>query len=390
LRPDISLAYLTTPDERAELIEALGADFTLILPFSRATAATSAADFMRALVERLNLRELWAGPDFALGRGREGNVERLAGLGTQMGYTVRVAPPVDLAGVPVRSSWVRSLLAEAGNVEGAAQMLGRPYSLKGEVTAGAHRGRQLGYPTANIAVPAGRQVPANGIYACWAWLDTAGFPAAVSIGTRPTFDNGLRTVEAYLLDFGDDLYGQTLGVSFIGRLRPELRFPDAGALVAQMDLDVRRTRAILGTPRDDAGANLRDRWEELPHTADWAIRVQAETQRQLFARAAAAMYALQDVDIARPVELARAFSARAADAPELLVAFLSRLLLDQEVAGEMYTRFEIDEISDRGLQGVAYGYRGTPTHTAIKAVTYYDLNVQRRAGSWEATVTFDV
>jgi riboflavin kinase / FMN adenylyltransferase len=390
LRPDVPLSYLTTPAERAELIEALGADFTLVLPFSRATAATSAGDFMRALVEHLNLRELWAGPDFALGRGREGNVERLAELGTQMGYTVRVAPPFDLNGEPVRSSRVRGLLAETGDVERAAELLGRPYAVTGEVASGARRGRQLGYPTANVAVPTGRQVPANGIYACWAWLEGQGFPAAVSIGTRPTFDSGQRTVEAYLLDFNGDLYGQTLGLSFISRLRPELRFPDAAALVAQMDNDVQRTRAILSTPRDDAGDSARAAWEELPHTADWSIRVYAESQRQLFARAAAAMYELQDADMDRPTVLARAFSVRAANASELLVSFLNHLLLDQELTGEMYTRFEIDEISDRGLKGVAYGYRGTPTHTAIKAVTYYDLDVRYNAGGWQATVTFDV
>jgi SHS2 domain-containing protein len=128
----------------------------------------------------------------------------------------------------------------------------------------------------------------------------------------------------------------------------------------------------------------------LPHTADWAIRVTGDSQRQLFARAAAAMFALQDADPSQPISLARRLNLTAEDAPELLVSWLNRLLLGQELDGVLYTRFEIHEISPVGLRGVAYGYRGAPAHTAIKAVTFYDLDVRETAAGWTATLTFDV
>ncbi len=390
LRPDVPLAYLTAPAERARLLGALGADFALILPFTRAVAATSAADFMADLVRHLNLRELWVGPDFALGRGREGNIERLAEIGRDLGYRLHVVARYQPGEEPVRSSRIRTLLAQDGAVERAAQLLGRPYQLWGEVERGARRGRTLGYPTANLAVPADRVVPAYGVYACWAWLGEAGLPAAVSVGTRPTFDNGQPAVEAYLLDFSGDLYDQTLGLRFVSRLRPELRFESATALVHQMDRDVEDTRAILGNPPDDSEAAAGEGWQELRHTADWTIQVQGASQRQLFARAASAMFQLQDADPRRPVTVARAVSAEGDNVGEVLVAYLNRLLWAQEVAGQMYTRFEISEISERGLLGVAYGYRGAPAHTAVKAATYYDLSVERADAVWTARITFDV
>jgi riboflavin kinase/FMN adenylyltransferase len=462
LRPDVPLSYLTTASERARLVGALGADFTLILPFSRAVAAMSAADFMADLVRHLNLRELWVGPDFALGRGREGNIERLAEIGRDLGYRVRVIDPVDQAGEPVRSSRIRALLGQDGNVVRAAEFLGRPYQLWGQVVRGAHRGQALGYPTANLAVTPDRVVPAFGIYACWAWIDdgsatevaatstqspvrdteepeqagpadtaatsvaglpsnsgpnyqTRGVQAAVSIGTRPTFDNGRPTIEAYLLDFSGDLYGQPMGLSFVARLRPEMRFDGAAALIRQMEQDVQSTRRMMGDPPNDARleATLRassPAWRELRHTADWAIQVRGNDQRQLFARAASAMYSLQagvspagavqDAGPDQPVTLARAIDVSVDDAGDrdpiervgdLLVAYLNRLLWAQEVYGEMYSRFQISEISERGLLAIAYGHRGAPEHTAVKAVTYHDLKVRQSPdGPWTARITFDV
>jgi SHS2 domain-containing protein len=208
-----------------------------------------------------------------------------------------------------------------------------------------------------------------------------------------------------LLDFDGDLYGETLGLSFIHRLRGEKRFPDIHALVAQMGRDVEATRRVLADPHDDTGSwkleagtwvaravdgKAEPYWIELEHMADWAIRVTGDSQRQLFARAAAAMFGLQDADPSQPIALARAVNVTAEDAPELLVSWLNRLLLGQELDGALYTRFEIHEISPVALRGVAYGYRGAPAHTAIKAVTFYDLDVHEAADEWTATVTFDV
>jgi riboflavin kinase/FMN adenylyltransferase len=405
LRPDLALPYLTSPEERADLLAALGLDFVLILPFDRATAALSAAEFMQQIVAHVPLCALWIGPDFALGRGRDGNAARLGEIGRELGYDLRVTPAYDWRGEPVRSSRIRSLLAGEGAVEQAAELLGRPYEVWGEVVHGAERGRTLGFPTANLALPAGRLVPAYGVYACWAWRGETGLPAAVNIGVRPSFDNGHPSVEAYLLDFNDDLYGETLGLSFIRRLRGEQRFTDIHALIAQMGSDVEATRRTLADPPDDArnsmleagsrparaaGVETEPFWTELEHTADWAIRVTGESQRQLFARAAAAMFALQGADPWQPAVRARAVNVTAEDAPELLVNWLNRLLLGQELDGVLYTRFEIHEISPVGLRGIAYGYPGAPAHTAIKAVTFYDLDVHEAADGWAATLTFDV
>jgi riboflavin kinase/FMN adenylyltransferase len=399
LRPDLPLAALSSPEERADLLAALGLDFILIHPFSREVAARPAAEFMQALTRHVPLRALWIGPDFALGRGREGNAGRLAQIGADLGYRVEVAPAFDWLGQPVRSSRIRALLSDAGDARQAAALLGRPYQIWGTVTEGARRGRTIGFPTANLSLPADgahrRLVPANGVYACWAWREERGYPAVVNIGVRPTFDNAHRSIEAFLLDFAGDLYGETLGLSFVERLRGEQRFPNATALIAQITADAHAARRILcaaalpDRPLDE-GRNGALFWRELQHTADWAIEVTAESQGQLFERAATAMYLLQDADPARPITLARAIQAEA-DAPaELLVAWLNRLLLWQELGGEMYTRFEIHAISPRGVVGVAYGYRGTPTHTAIKAVTYHDLNVEAIGDGWIARVTFDV
>jgi riboflavin kinase/FMN adenylyltransferase len=397
LRPDVRVARLTSDEERAAILEALGLDFLLVLPFSRDTAITPAAEFMRHLVVHAPLRSLWIGPDFALGRGREGDADHLKALGRRMGYEVRIRPPFTLRGDPVRSSRVRALLADDGAVEDAAGLLGRPYQIWGRVQTGAQRGRRLGFPTANIALPAERLLPAHGVYACWAWLGEPGveaggmrgLPAVVNVGVRPTFDNGLPSVEAYLMDFEGDLYGECLGLSFMRRLRGEMKFPDVAGLVAQIGMDARAAREMLGQPRDDTGTR-REAWHELPHTADWAFRVHGATQRQLFARAASALFTLEEADPDRPIERAHALHVTAEDTPDLLVAWLNQLLLAQETSGELYSRFKIYEISDRGLRGVAFGYRGAPLHTAVKAATYYDLDVTHAPRSWTATVTFDV
>lgn len=390
LRPETNIQLLTSSEERADLLAALGLDFVIFHPFTLETAATPAAEFIKELTDYLALAELWVGPDFALGKGREGNTARLTELGREMGYTLRVAPLYEWRGEQVRSSRVRSLLAEQGAVEQAADLLGRPYWVCGEVVEGAKRGRTLGFPTANLRLPTERLVPAYGVYACWAWRGERGYPAVVNIGVRPSFDNGHPSVEAYLLDFADNLYGEEVGLSFIARLRGEKKFANIGELVAQIGADAETARRILADPPTDAQPPEAGAWRELVHTADWAVDVTGADPRQLFANAAAAMYALQETDATQPVTLARAISADADGYEDLLVAWLNRLLLGQELGGEMHTRFELFELSERGLRGAAYGYRGAPAHTAIKAVTYYDLSVRQTDAGWQARVTFDV
>jgi riboflavin kinase / FMN adenylyltransferase len=392
LRPDVPLEYLTSTGERTEILAALGLDFVLVLPFSRQVAALPAKEFMSTLAGNIPLRALWIGPDFALGRGREGTATRLSEIGDALGYSIHVVAPFDWQGQPVRSSRVRALLGDDGDVTQAAELLGRPYQVWGTVTAGAQRGRTIGFPTANLVLPQGRLVPANGVYACWAWRETRGFPAVVNVGVRPTFDNAHRSIEAFLLDFSGDLYGETMGLSFVRRLRGEQRFPSIAALVQQIEVDVTGARQVLGDPPDHAESLVKPlpSWEELEHAADWAIQVRGDSQRQLFARAAVAMFSLQDADPMRPITLARTVNASAGNSAELLVAWLNRLLLGQELGAELYTRFEIHAISPQGLLGTAYGYPGAPSHTAIKAVTFYDLDVTQTAAGWLGRVTFDV
>ncbi len=239
------LAALTTPEEKAALIADLGVDILLILRFTPALAGTSAARFVGMLCQHLSLAELWVGPDFALGHRREGNVPFLRRMGELVGFQVHVVEPLSWRGSIVSSTRIRAALT-AGDIEEANECLGRPYRLSGQVTRGRGLGRQLGIPTANLQPPEGRLVPANGVYACYAHTPDGGvWPAVVNVGVRPTIAPDHLTVEAHLLDFEGDLYGQSLTLEFIARLRDEEAFPSLNALVAQIRQDILRARDIL-------------------------------------------------------------------------------------------------------------------------------------------------
>lgn len=250
LRPDRVHSYLTTVPERLEALAETALDFAVVYPFSLETARTPAKVFIAQVQQALKLATLWVGPDFALGRNREGDVAALQDMGAAMGFTVHVIEPQLLDGEEARSGRVRSYL-HAGDVQAAARQLGRLYQVTGQVVAGAQRGRSIGFPTANLAVPEGRLLPANGVYATWAHLDDdpvmrgRRLPSVTNIGVRPSFDNGQRTVEAHLLDFEGDLYGRPLTLQFAARLRPEQRFPNIDALIAQISQDAAAARRLL-------------------------------------------------------------------------------------------------------------------------------------------------
>lgn len=242
---------LTTLAERADLVAALGLDVLVVLAFTPDLARTRAADFIAALLRYLHLVELWGGPDFALGYRREGDISFLRRLSAEHGFTVRVVEPLMWEGSLVNSSRVRAAL-KAGNLAEATGCLGRPYRLVGPVVHGRGMGRHLGIPTANIAPPPERLIPATGIYACRAHVGPLNnHPAVVNIGTRPTFAEHTLVVEAHLLDFDGDLYGQVLALDFIARLRDERAFPNVTALVEQIHQDSAWARSVLGV--DDAG-----------------------------------------------------------------------------------------------------------------------------------------
>ncbi len=232
--------YLMAPGEKAAFMAALGVDVLITHPFNREVAAIPARAFLQGLRKHLGMRCLWVGYDFALGRNREGDIPTLRRLGREMGFTVRVTEPVMVDGEVVSSTRIRRLLAQ-GAVERAARLLGRPYAVPGRVRRGDGRGRRIGVPTANLQVWSRRMVPAAGVYVARAHLaDGSRYGAAVNIGVRPTFEVRpvAPRVEAHLLGFAGDLYGQALTLEFLHRLRDERRFPSVEALVAQIQADI--------------------------------------------------------------------------------------------------------------------------------------------------------
>jgi riboflavin kinase/FMN adenylyltransferase len=238
---------LTTPEERADLLAGFGVDVVITQRFTPDLASATAYDYMSTLKRTLGLSHLLIGYDFALGKGREGNATRLAELGLVLDYAVEVIPALsDESGV-ISSTEIRKLVS-TGNVSEAFKLLGHPYTLSGEVIHGAHRGRTINYPTANVDYPVQKVIPPNGIYACWARLGTERFMAATNIGFNPTFtpERKTQSLEAYLLDFDRDIYGQQMTLEFIARIRDELKFDSVDALIQKIGEDVEKTREILG------------------------------------------------------------------------------------------------------------------------------------------------
>ena len=243
------VATLSTIEERAALIAEAGADLLVVLSFTPAMAGTPAADFVATLQHSLGMRELWVGPDFALGHRREGDVEFLESLGEQEGFLVRIVEPLRWKGEVVSSTRIRSELT-AGDVQRASDYLGRPYRLVGTVVSGQYLGRGLGIPTANLEPPPGRLIPANGVYACEAQTQLEGvWPAVTNVGTRPTVADDRLTVEAHLVGFDGDLYGQELGLDFVARLRDERAFRGLDELVEQIRQDIAQAEQILAESR---------------------------------------------------------------------------------------------------------------------------------------------
>jgi riboflavin kinase/FMN adenylyltransferase len=235
--------YLTTPEERAALLGEMGVDVVVTHPFNEDVRTMRAASFIEKLVKHLKMDLLRVGKDFALGYQREGNVTYLTELGQKLGYQLRPIDLVENDGV-ISSSTIRQLLIE-GNVEAAADLLGRSYCVGGEVVKGNQRGRTIGFPTANMAVWSEQVLPMNGVYAGWAWLGEERFMAVANLGVRPTFDGTTLSLEPFLLDFDRDIYGQSLILSFEKRLRGEQKFAGLDALKAQLNQDIATGRSIL-------------------------------------------------------------------------------------------------------------------------------------------------
>jgi riboflavin kinase/FMN adenylyltransferase len=251
VRPGSHPPFLCSARRRAELLAGLGADAVFVLPFTLEFSRLDPDEFVRTvLVERLHAALVVVGEDFRFGHKAAGDVPLLATLGEKYDFAVEGLPLLGDDGAPISSTSVRQLL-ERGDVIAAAEALGRPHRVEGVVVRGHKRGRALGFPTANLEMPPHTAIPADGIYAGWlASLDESGreterWPAAISIGTNPTFGEGERTVEAHALDRTDlDLYGMHAAIDFTARLRGTLRFDSVDALVRQMRRDVDQAREL--------------------------------------------------------------------------------------------------------------------------------------------------
>ncbi len=239
LAPDRCPPVIASIPANLRMFESLGVALTVMLPFTRELSQTSAQDFYdHIMVEKLRASAIVVGHDFAFGHGRQGTPDWL-----RERIETTVVPPFELDGLRVSSSAIRSAILE-GQVENARRWLGRPFELFGVVVPGQRLGRTIGFPTANLARSFNQAVPANGVYACEAQTDFGTFKAAVGVGVRPTIENdGARTIEAYLIDYsGESLYGTSMSLRFLKRLRNEERFDSIEALKIQMESDVQETR----------------------------------------------------------------------------------------------------------------------------------------------------
>ena len=245
LRPTVRVAYLTSLEERIELLRATGVDTVAPLTFTSEVAELSAFDFLAMLHGALDMRYLLMGPDNAFGRGREGTPQRVAEIADELGFELEVLG-ASLAGDDgrVSATAIRNAIA-SGDMETAARLLGRPFSLRGPVVRGHERGRTIGFPTANMAVTPDRALPAFGVYVTRSHIGGRSYLSATNIGINPTFDDAASSVETYIMDFEGDLYGRELRVELLHRLRGEVKFDGIDALVAAIAADVAAVRGYF-------------------------------------------------------------------------------------------------------------------------------------------------
>ena len=246
LSPQTKLPFLTDLAERTNLLKNEGVDTIITLSFTREFAQLSAREFISLLKKYLRMRGIVIGPDFALGRNREGNANTLCTLGQDMNFSVTVVPPIVINDEVASSTAIRKALAD-GDMKKVHQLIGRSFSLHGRVITGAGRGAELGFRTTNLNIDPEQALPADGVYATWAYIDDKAYQSMTNIGKRPTFGHSERIVEVYLLNYHDDLYGRELKIDIIERLRDEKQFDTAEELKKQIIEDVNQGRAILNS-----------------------------------------------------------------------------------------------------------------------------------------------
>ncbi len=246
LSPQTRLPFLTDLPTRAELLKSEGVEAIITLSFTRELAQLSAHQFVSLLKKYLRMRGMVIGPDFTLGRDREGSADTLRTLGQAMSFSVTVIPPIKVSGEVVSSTAIRKALAD-GNMKRVVNLIGRPFSLHGCVITGSGRGVGLGFPTANLNVDSEQALPTEGVYATWVYIDDKAYQSMTNIGKRPTFGGSERTVEVYVLDYHSDLYGRELKIDIIERLRSEKKFDTIEELKKQIAEDVEQGRVTLNS-----------------------------------------------------------------------------------------------------------------------------------------------
>lgn len=244
LKAGASRPFLTSLPQKIKLLKEQAVEVVITLSFTLELAQLGSSQFISLLRQHLKMQGLVLGPDFALGRNREGDIEALRTLSKSLDFSLTVVPHAVLNGEVVSSTAIRNALA-GGDIEKVHRMLGRYFSLEGKVITGSGRGAELGFPTANLDINPGQALPADGIYASRARIDNRQHQAVTNIGKRPTFDETERTVETYILDYRGDLYRRQLKVDIIQKLRDEERFATIAALKKQIKQDIKRARAIL-------------------------------------------------------------------------------------------------------------------------------------------------
>jgi riboflavin kinase/FMN adenylyltransferase len=244
LAPERAPQMIVNHKDKMDMLEALGVDAVIVQTFDRRFANIEAKDFVqRYLVEHLNLSKIWLGRDLRFGRARHGDAEDLIRWGSELGFGVGIVEPILVQGKRISSSRIRQLIQQGG-VDEVQAMLGRYHFISGTVVRGHGRGRKIGFPTANLAA-ATELLPQDGIYATILEFQGRRWLSVSSVGHNPTFEEGAHTIEAYILDFAQDIYGEPVKLSFVQRIREERKFAQIEDLVTQIDQDVLAARAIF-------------------------------------------------------------------------------------------------------------------------------------------------
>jgi riboflavin kinase/FMN adenylyltransferase len=238
--------YLTSLEEKLDLLESFGVDYCVAMEFNLTVAFYTAQYFIQYLFQHMKIEKIVVGKGFALGRGRTGDINTLTRIGTEMGFSLDVIDPLENDGMIMSSSYIRKMISD-GAVDTAAKYLARKYSINGIVTHGDGRGTTIGFPTANIVIPPLRLLPKPGVYACYTILKNKSYLSVANIGFRPTFimDDPNLHLEVHILDYNSDLYGEMVKVEFVKYLRDEVKFNSVDNLVDQIKSDIQRAREFI-------------------------------------------------------------------------------------------------------------------------------------------------